>query len=336
MENKAEIIAEIKAEIKAQSAEKNSAEGKTKKERLMGAISYYPSDFDQSTISLDYYTHENFCVASFEGTPTNSIPTCFHSHDEYEFIIPKTPIHYMLREEMICFGQVGCVYPIPSMVGHGIKYTQQNVRLDAISINKEYFEQIRQEKHCENIIIQDEFTFTETLRCYINAFKNGCRQQVRDEKNKLEPLSRLITSELIDLLAQAKAPKTHKPSAYQKGIRSAADYINEHYAENLTLEDLAAICGLTTGYFTRCFNKMFLNSPSAYIAMVRISQAKILLENTLLPVKEIALKVGYNRSSTFCDAFKKETGMTPNEYRTSVSTYREDFETDNGRRRRRR
>ena len=57
--------------------------------------------------------------------------------------------------------------------------------------------------------------------------------------------------------------------------------------------------------------------------MVRISNAKVLLETTLHSVKEIARKVGYNRSSTFCDAFKKETEMTPNEYRASILGYKE-------------
>lgn len=297
-------------------------ESKTQRKHLIDAISYYPT-FEQSSISLEYYANDNFCIGYFQSAPNNQLPVCFHKHDEYEFIMPKTPIHYMLREDQICFGQVGYVYPIPSLVGHGIKYSQQNVMLDAISINKEFFETIKREKHMENLRIEEGFPCSETLKCYIDAFKAGCRQPNRDEKNKLEPLSRLITAELIDMIAQAKQPKARHASSYQKGIRSAADYINEHYAENLTLEDLAAICGLTTGYFTRCFNKMFLNSPSAYIAMVRISQAKILLSNTLLPVKEVAKRVGYNRSSTFCDAFKKDTGMTPNEYRASVLGYKE-------------
>ena len=106
-------------------------------------------------------------------------------------------------------------------------------------------------------------------------------------------------------------------------MRSAADYINDHYTEDLTLENLAAICGLSAGYFTKCFTKLFACSPSSYIAMVRISNAKVLLETTMHSVKEIAHKVGYNRSSTFCDAFKRETDMTPNEYRASILGYKE-------------
>ena len=233
------------------------------------------------------------------------------------------PLNYMLREEQICFGRVGRVYPIPCGIVHGIKYSQNDISLDTITIDKEFLEEIQKDKHVENIRIENEFLLTENLRCFINTFKKECRMPRRDERNKLEPLARLITAELIDLSSQVKEPGNISVSTYQQGVRSAADYINDHYTEDLTLENLAAICGLSAGYFTKCFTKMFACSPSSYIAMVRISNAKVLLETTMHSVKEIAHKVGYNRSSTFCDAFKRETDMTPNEYRASILGYKE-------------
>ena len=298
---------------------------KSNKDRLFDAIAGYPA-LEKSPIKLDYYATENFCLGCFKSSPDNQLPVCYHSHDEYEFIIPLTPVHYMLREEQICFGQVGCVYPIESGVGHGIKYSQPDVRILAISINKDFLEEIKKEKHCEHVRFEYELPYTPALRCFLNTFKVECRKPARDEKNKLEPLTRLITAEFIDLASTAKQVKLRSSSLYQQGVRSAADYINEHYAEELTLEELSAICGLSPGYFTRCFTKMFLNSPTAYIAMVRISHAKKLLEDTLLPVKDIAIKVGYHRSSTFCDAFKKETGMSPNEYRAQVLGFKEGYQ----------
>lgn len=297
-------------------------EKNTKKAKLIEAISCYPS-FENQPVKFDYYTTENLCIGHFQSSPSNKLPVCSHSHDVYEFVIPYMPLNYMLREEQICFGRVGRVYPIPCGIVHGIKYTQQDIRLDTITIDKEFLEEIQKDKHVENIKIENEFLLTETLRCFINTFKKECRMPRRDEKHKLEPLARLITAELIDLSAQVKEPGNISTSIYQQGVRSAADYINDHYTEDLTLETLAAICGLSSGYFTKCFTKMFTCSPSSYIAMVRISNAKNLLETTMLSVKEIAHRVGYNRSSTFCDAFKKETEMTPNEYRASILGYKE-------------
>ena len=298
-------------------------ENMAKKERLINAISYYPS-FDQSELHFEYFWADSLCIGRFESGPENKLPVCVHSHEEYEFIIPYSPVNYMLREEQICFGQVGQVYPIPGGIRHGIKYTQtEPVCLDAISIDKEYFDAIKKDKHLESLAIENEFTLTESLRCFIETFKKECRKSTRDENNKLEPLVRLITAELIDQIANQKTPGNITTSLYQQGVRSAAVYINKNYTEDLSIETLAAICGISPGYFTKCFTKMFATSPTQYIALVRVNQAKLLLENTFLPVKEIATRVGYNRSSTFCDAFKRLTEMTPNEWRAAKLGYTE-------------
>ncbi len=96
--------------------------------------------------------------------------------------------------------------------------------------------------------------------------------------------------------------------------------------DDLDIETLAAIAGLSPSYFSRCFAKAFSYSPKAYIAMVRMSKAKMRLQHTLDPIKRMAADVGYNCSSTFCDAFKRETGMTPNEYHAAHLGYKEGFQ----------
>ena len=298
---------------------------KQKAEKLLNAISYFPSS---SSMSFEFYSSRNICVGTFCGTEENPLPACIHSHEEYEFIIPKTPVHYLMRDDNIYFGQVGRIFPVPSGNSHGIKYPQTDVRIDVISVNKEYFDELKRSKNCSRLVIDEVFSCNEVLRNYIKFYKLECQRQTRDEENKVEPLARLIMAEIIDLALEKMRKKTRNNTTYQQGIRSVADYINDHYAEELSLETLSAICGLSPSYFTRAFKKMYDCSPSVYISMVRISNAKVLLETTLHSVKEIARKVGYNRSSTFCDAFKKETEMTPNEYRASILGYKEGLQQE--------
>lgn len=293
---------------------------KQKAEKLLNAISYFPSS---SSMSFEFYSSRNICVGTFCGTEENPLPACIHSHEEYEFFIPKTPVHYLMRDDNIYFGQVGRIFPVPSGNSHGIKYPQTDVRFDVISVNKEYFDELKRSKNCSRLVIDEVFSCNEVLRNYIKFYKLECQRQTRDEENKVEPLAQLIVAEIIDLALEKMRKKTRNNTTYQQGIRSVADYINDHYAEELSLETLSAICGLSPSYFTRAFKKMYDCSPSVYISMVRISNAKVLLETSLHSVKEIARKVGYNRSSTFCDAFKKETEMTPNEYRASILGYKE-------------
>ena len=288
---------------------------------LLDAIAYFPST---STIHFDFYLSSHLCLGEFEGSDNNPLPSCLHSHNEYEFIIPSTPVYYLLRDENIYFGQVGWVFPSGPNVPHGIKYSQDQAKFDIISIDKEYFEEIKRSKNCSRHVIDPGFAVSNTLRDYIIHFKEECKRRVRDEENKVEPLARLIAAELIDLSLEAERPKSpRKNTVYQQGIRSVAAYINAHFDEDLSLETLSAIAGLSESYFTRSFKKMYDCSPSVYIAKVRVSNAKMLLENTLLSVKDIARKVGYNHSSTFCDAFRKEEKKSPNEYRAEYLGYKE-------------
>ena len=298
---------------------------KQKAEKLLNAISYFPSS---SSMSFEFYSSRNVCVGTFCGTEENPLPACIHSHEEYEFFIPKTPVHYLMRDDNIYFGQVGRIFPVPSGNSHGIKYPQTDVKFDVISVNKEYFEELKRSKNCSRLVIDEVFSCNEVLRNYIKFYKRECQRQTRDEENKVEPLAQLIMAEIIDLALEKMCKKTRNNTTYQQGIRSVAEYINDHYAEELSLETLSAICGLSPSYFTRAFKRMYDCSPSVYISMVRISNAKVLLETSLHSVKEIARKVGYNRSSTFCDAFKKETEMTPNEYRASILGYKEGLQQE--------
>lgn len=290
---------------------------------LLDAVLYCPTD---TPIFFNGFLTAKICVGHYETERGVPFPSCCHSHESYEFIIPHTPLRYLFRGEQLYFGQVGRVYPIPSGEKHGIRFPQEDVRVDVISIEKDFFEQVKRDKDCTHLKVDSVFTCSPALRNLLEMFKDECKKQVRDEKHKLSPLASLIASELLDLSADSKELKERSSSSYQQGVPSVADYINEHYMDDLDIETLAAIAGLSPSYFTRCFAKAFSYSPKAYIAMVRMSKAKMRLQHTLDPIKRIAADVGYNCSSTFCDAFKRETGMTPNEYRASHLGYKEGFQ----------
>ena len=59
-------------------------------------------------------------------------------------------------------------------------------------------------------------------------------------------------------------------------------------------------------------------TPHKYLITTRMSNAKFLLKTSQMSVKEIAIRSGFSDESGFCTAFKKQEGMTPNEYRNTV------------------
>ena len=92
-------------------------------------------------------------------------------------------------------------------------------------------------------------------------------------------------------------------------------YIEEHYAENLTLAELNALINSNEYYLSHVFKKVTGYSPQQYILRRRIGKAQCLLIYTDLPLTEISARVGYDDSNYFSRAFKKIIGMPPHVYR---------------------
>lgn len=96
------------------------------------------------------------------------------------------------------------------------------------------------------------------------------------------------------------------------------DYLDEHYAENITLDTLSTESGMNKYYLVHSFTKKYIRSPISYLNEKRIDESKKLLENTDYSIAEISKLIGFSSQSYFSQAFKKKTLMTPNEYRRSV------------------
>jgi len=104
-----------------------------------------------------------------------------------------------------------------------------------------------------------------------------------------------------------------KRSAEQ--ILMAKRYIEEHYMENITLEDLGAYLGFNPSYFSTLFKKETGTSFVEYLVKVRMEKTKELLRETDLTIQDICFMVGYNDVRYFRKLFTRTTGLSPKEYR---------------------
>lgn len=92
-------------------------------------------------------------------------------------------------------------------------------------------------------------------------------------------------------------------------------YIDEHYNQEISLEELSSLVDITPQYLCRIFKKYTNLRPFQYITMKRIQKAKILLSDNKLSVYEVAHLVGFNDCSYFCSIFKRNEMMSPTEFR---------------------
>lgn len=90
-----------------------------------------------------------------------------------------------------------------------------------------------------------------------------------------------------------------------KRLEQAFTYIEEHYCNKLTLEEVAASVYMSPNYFSTYFRKVTNIGFSDYVTRLRLSHARELLKNSEKNVTEIAMECGFNNISNFYRLYKK-------------------------------
>ena len=100
-------------------------------------------------------------------------------------------------------------------------------------------------------------------------------------------------------------------------ISQAKRFVNEHYGERITLEDVARFVSMSPTYFSSKFKRKTGQPFIKYLTSVRIEKAKILLIRPNAMIKEVAMDVGFNDIRHFSKIFKKVEGTIPSEYKVT-------------------
>lgn len=109
--------------------------------------------------------------------------------------------------------------------------------------------------------------------------------------------------------------KRQNPINYTNRIVQATkEYLEAHYAEEITLEDVAARVNISPQYFSKLLKKTTGFNFIDWLSMLRVKKAKELLTDTNLTVKEVCFLVGYKDPNYFSRIFKKRIGITPSEF----------------------
>lgn len=104
-------------------------------------------------------------------------------------------------------------------------------------------------------------------------------------------------------------------SAVAENIRQ---YISMHYKEDISLQSVAEEMNYSDAYFCKIFKQCFDKSFIVYLTEFRMEQAKQLLADVRINVKDISTNVGYRDSNYFAKVFKRAVGSTPTEYRMEI------------------
>jgi len=116
----------------------------------------------------------------------------------------------------------------------------------------------------------------------------------------------------------ASAPVVlHRPVDLR--VRKAMTFIEENYQRNLSLEKVASVVRLSIWYLCHLFKSETGETPARYLKAIRMRQARTLLTDSSLSIKEVMNKVGMGDQSHFAKDFKRVYGLTPSQFRATLS-----------------
>lgn len=134
-------------------------------------------------------------------------------------------------------------------------------------------------------------------------------------ENKPEPerLSAMLYDFLIELLRQKEG--TDEKQSLVARLAPAMRYMEQHFAENVQLEEIAAAVCLSKFAFCKLFREAYRMTPFTYLMQLRLQHAKnILIQTPAKSVKEAALSSGFRDMSYFGTVFRRWEKMTPKEF----------------------
>ncbi|RAV23218.1 helix-turn-helix transcriptional regulator [Paenibacillus contaminans] len=176
--------------------------------------------------------------------------------------------------------------------------------------------------HTFHSTVRNEFLVLDIPHFMVPAGRMNKKGIPYSWNNKWKGIRYLILNELEENAQRAALKELYPYISHhllQERQPRSIQYIHDHYNENITVQQLAAIEHYNRSYYTDWFLKETGKSPSAYIQEVRLNKAKELLRDTTLSVLQIALQVGLEQQSSLTRLFKKNEESTPSQYRTKHS-----------------
>jgi AraC-like DNA-binding protein len=153
-------------------------------------------------------------------------------------------------------------------------------------------------------------------------YMNNLLYEVQQKEEYYEAICQNLLESLI--LNVKRRTKSNLVLSSSKNINKECalikNYIDVHYASDLTLNYLASITHMNKYYLIHVFKKFMGTSPIDYLIEKRISVSKFLLETTEYSMEQISELVGFTSQSYFNQIFKKRVGMSPRKYRNQYKT----------------
>jgi AraC family transcriptional regulator len=240
-----------------------------------------------------------------------------HTHPSYSFSYSlEQDVGISVEGENIITG-TGMVYFVPPHIKHHEISGESFVRFVSIMIEKDFFN-----LHANDYVISEKlriahgFVPSAAVRHAVRDFIIEVSEKVSGYERLIGPLEIRLAHAI--LRSMSGITMSNVKISDRLDIDHAVEFINSHYADQITVNDMAGSVALSPSHFSRIFKKETGMSPQEYLIDVRLSRARLLLLQTDKKITEIALGCGFAGSAHFSSSFRKKYGMTPSQLRRTI------------------
>ena len=281
---------------------------------------------------LNWFTQdETFPFFIQYGTHDEDL--CLHTHADFSelvIVLSGTATHVVDGEEYPI--RKGDVFVISNNTAHGYKHPK-NFHICNIMFHLSYFLDYQSDIKTTAgfhalFVIEPTLTKTQGFKRQLTlnlAQYEEIHTLIVSLKNEYETKLPGYQTMIISLLSQLFTSLSRFYDVSQKSdskevvsIANTIAYMENHYNEDLSIEELAQYSGLSSRHFRRIFQRIYSISPTKYMTILRIQAAMKALQNPHLSITEIALLCGFSDSNYFSRKFKAETGKSPLECRKYI------------------
>lgn len=170
----------------------------------------------------------------------------------------------------------------------------------------------------------DEFKLTEKLHELLQVVST----ELKEKKPYYQDIVKSVICEFWYLIKRnlpkaSDIQKQSKRNTMLYDFQQLLSYLDEHYADNISLELAAEKMNFSVSHFSKIFKKLTGINYVTYLSLIRVEHAASQLQNTNNKIATIALNCGFNNIRTFNRVFKEVTGYTPTQFSslTDMDTY---------------
>lgn len=272
--------------------------------------SHYSLDKEQTFTIRGTAKLLNVASAKYGGD-WHSVP---HTHNHLElFYIVGGKGQFLIQDQLYPVNVNNLVIINPNVTHTEVSLNAQP--LEYIVLGIEGIELANSEHSNGQFNILDHFESVEISGC----LRNILREMEQKNPGYEDVCQAYMEILIIRLMRNTALAVPSEPQVISGNCQCAAvkRYIDLHFKESLTLEQLAADAHMNKFYLSHAFKREYGISPIHYMILRRIEESKYLLAETDLSMSQIAQLLGFSSLSYFSQVFRKTQSMTPMEYRHS-------------------